>query len=269
MNILIACARNIARNEIYALVKALQKKHRITISSMSKDSPLRGLAFSFSMSPTRVNKMLYKRASGEPIQAYEFYSTPADSISIMLGEIMKHQKPDLVICGISNGTNMGPDTYSSSVIGMAMEATFFGVPAIALATTYKEGGHSAEELAPLATFIENNIEKFAALKLPPQTFLSVNVPMVEKHSDFKGVHFTRMGRKNMRLEYAGGVDPLGRDYYWSKIARREHENDGEQDDGVWYKRGFISIAPLCYDATCHESIEDFTEIAERLKGGKK
>ena len=222
---------------------------------MSKDSPLRGLAFTFSTSPARVNKLLYKRSEGEPITAYEFYSTPADAISIMLGEIMKNNPPDLVVCGISNGTNLGPDVYSASNIGMAMEATFFGVPAIALATDYKNGGLGVADLEPFARFIENNIEKLADVELPPRTFLSINAPLVPHYTNFAGVKFARMGRQTSRLEYVGGTDPLGKTYYWSKIDHDRESTTEELCDKEWFDRGFITITPINYDATDFETIE--------------
>lgn len=289
MNILIASVGNARTNEIKVLAAALNKKHNVTIACMAKDSGYRGQAFSFNDEPVRVSPLLYKEivknanwisdnpakaysaslsTSGkksktdafDSIAAFEFFSNPADAVSIMLGEIMLHNPPDVVICGINNGVHMGQDIYTSSNIGMAMEATFFGIPAIAVGMEWKVGGHSEPELEHAVKFIEKNIEKLADLKLAPQTFLSVSIPKVENYKEFKGVKITKMSNFPIARTYVEKTDARGQKYYW--VNRFDIQDDE-------YKDKFICITPLSFDSTDYKTIHAWQTgaIAQMKEGG--
>jgi 5'-nucleotidase len=283
-------------NEIKVLAEALNKNHRVTIACLSIDGSYRGLAFSYSHKPVRVNTLLYKDVVRnteltkqsdletlahldapksdrfDDIDAYEFYGYPADAVSIMLTNILAHRKPDLVICGIHNGIHIGQDVFCSSNIAMAMEASFFGVPAIAVGTTFTPGGHSRKDLVHIASFIEKNVETFAKMKLPEHTFLDVLVPIVENYSDFKGVKITELGWMKHFESYIEKTDSAGEKYYWADRFERVGES-GENAAWTWFKKGFISVTPVNYDATCHESLSKWNQnIEKELKavgGGKK
>jgi len=272
MNILIATANNKSRNGAASLARALSKNHKVTICSMSSDHEYRGQAFSYVNKPIRVNKITSPKkpltkgdndCGMENIAIFEFYSNPANAMSIMLGEIMRNRLPDIVICGVSNGTNMGPDVYSSSYVGMAMEAGYFGRKAIVISTEFEMGDLSDTSLKPVMQFTENNIEKFAKAELPPHTFLNINIPKVDSYKKYKGVKFTEMGIMNSRLVFDEGVDPKGEKYYWSKVAKRENIGD-ELDDKTWYDKGYISVTPISYDATDFEAIEGWDTLVKGI-----
>ncbi len=56
--------------------------------------------------------------------------TPADSARIALTRIAPDAK--LLLAGINEGGNLGHDTYCSGTVAAAREATYIGVPAVAL-----------------------------------------------------------------------------------------------------------------------------------------
>lgn len=248
MNILIANVGNIRRGEVWALARALDKNHRVTVAVMSQDSSYRAQAFQFANAPTRVDNHLI----GD-IPVYEFFSNPADAVSIMLGEIMIAKPPDLVICGIGNGTNLAQDIYVSSHVGMAMEAAFLGYKAVVVATEKKSGGHTDAELEPVIRFIEKNVEAFAKLKLPRQTFLNINVPQVNRYEELSGIRYTSMGKTTLRSTFDKRTDPKGETYYYLRHEPQENVKHGENDDKTWYDRGYVSITPINYDATAEGS----------------
>ena len=299
MNILIANVGNIRVNEIKCLAEVLNKKHNVTIAAMAVGSSTMGQAFSGGSNPVRVSPLLYKEVvkntfwvavkdvkelsmnksklgAFDNIAAYEFYTNPADAISIMLGELMLTKRPDLVICGINNGVHFGQDIYSSSNIGMAMEAGFFRIPAIAIGVERQVGGHSEEQLAPAVKFIEKNIAAIAKLKLSTHTFLNINIPLVEKCADFKGVKVTRMGKLSQLSEYEEKTDVRGNKYYWAKNTVRENTDKDDESARAWYDKRYITITPISYDATDYKSVEDWNNgIIKKLKqeseteGGQK
>jgi len=277
MNILIANVGNIRRQEIAALASALNKNHNVTISCMASDSSFRGQSFSFSANPVRVESMSYKEIlksktkEYDDIAVYEFYSTPADAVNILLGEVLKTRLPDIVICGIGNGLNMGTDIYSSSNVGMAFETLYFGIPVIVLSTEYRLGGHTIESVAPIVKFIEKNVERFANLKLPPHTFLNINFPHVSAYSEYRGVKNTYMGKNTLELKFEESVNTTkGIISYWSRVVNpRVNLMEGEVVEKTFIDQQYITITPISYDSTDYESIGKWGKIVEEIQGGAK
>jgi 5'-nucleotidase len=267
MKILIANVGNIRRNEIKTLAASLNKNHTVTIVSMAVESSYKGQAFSYSGSPVRANPVLYTEVlkntsvsdtkDFEGINAYEFYATPADAVSIALGEILAHDRPDFVIAGIGNGTHMGQDIFCSSNIGMAMEAAYFGVPSISIAIPMKVGGHTEDECKPAVKFIERNLEKLAALELPKHSFININIPAVAKYEDLKGVKVTHLGWiEHLINEFDEHTDHKGEKYYWAKNLSRETQGK-EGTDIHAFNDGFVSVTPVNYDLTDYRELEKY------------
>ena len=57
--------------------------------------------------------------------------TPADCVNLAIVKLLP-RRPALVVSGINRGGNLGDDVFYSGTVGAAREATFFGVPAIAV-----------------------------------------------------------------------------------------------------------------------------------------
>ena len=57
--------------------------------------------------------------------------TPADCVNLAIVKLLP-RRPTVVVSGINRGGNLGDDVFYSGTVGAAREATFFGVPAIAV-----------------------------------------------------------------------------------------------------------------------------------------
>jgi 5'-nucleotidase len=80
--------------------------------------------------------------------------TPADCVVAAMTWLFKDgPKPDLVLAGINDGRNVGEDVAYSGTLGIAREATFWGVPAIGLSRN-KNPEVSPEDGPWLAGLIE-------------------------------------------------------------------------------------------------------------------
>lgn len=66
----------------------------------------------------------------EGVHAYACSGTPADCVRVGIKVIGK--KPDLVLSGINNGYNISGDIQYSATVGAALEAAFWGIPAISV-----------------------------------------------------------------------------------------------------------------------------------------
>jgi 5'-nucleotidase len=272
VNILITNVANLESNELRVLAAALMKKHKVTVASLSTAKHQNGCAFSFGSSPVKFKKIGNYGIGTEKIDAYKFYGTPADMVSIMLNEVMSHSKPDLVICGINNGLTLGTDTFCSSNIGMVMQAVFSCVPAIAVAVPIKLGGHSREELIPPAQFIARNIDAFCRIGLIPNTFLNISCPVVEKYDDYRGYGVGSMDKLTEMTTYIEGTDPNGEKYYWTEFVPRSSA-DGKKTEittGLsFFAKNYIIVTPLSVDATDRKAIEKIKSKMKPKKPPKK
>jgi len=258
MNILIANVRNLESAELKVLAGELAKKHSVTVCSLEGSSRQKGNAFSYSGFPTKFKQISNYTINGMRIPAYKFQGTPADMVSIMLGNIMRHRKPQLVICGISNGISLGTDVFCSSNIGMAMQAAFSNIPCIAVGVPMQMGGHKEADLLPAAQFIAKNVDKFAKAKLPTDTFLDITIPLVKKYEDFQGVGISSMDNLTKMTRYVEKEDCKGNKYYWAQLVERKTADNAAEAPTAgmaYFKKNYIIMAPLTYNCTDMTSLE--------------
>lgn len=100
---------------------------------------------------------------------------PADCVVAALAWLFKDErKPDLVLAGINDGRNVAEDIVYSGTLGIAREATLWGVPAIGFSQVKNPEITDAGE-AWLSAFIGGLWEKRGEWGLPGH-WLSVNLP---------------------------------------------------------------------------------------------
>ncbi|MCQ2381923.1 MAG: hypothetical protein MJ054_01320 [Clostridia bacterium] len=262
MNILIANVRNLETPELKVLASELAKKHTVTVCSLEGPSRRKGNAFSYSGFPIKFKQVSNYMINDKRIPAYKFQGTPADMISVMLGNIIRHRKPQPLIREISNGISLGTDVFCSSNIGMAMQAAFSNVPCIAVGVPMQIGGHSVEELVPAAQFISKNVEKFAKAKLPNDTFLNITIPIVKKYDDYQGVGISSMDNLTKMTQYIEKEDCKGNKYYWAQMVERDSAENAVLSPTAgmaYFKKNYIIMAPLTYNCT------DMTNLVEMQK----
>jgi 5'-nucleotidase len=167
--------------------------------------------------------------------------TPADCVNLAIVKLLP-RRPDLVVSGINRGANLGDDIFYSGTVGGAREATFFGVPAIAISLAARaevDFGPSAEFAARLAGHVLDR-------GLPERTLLNVNVPPGRP----AGVAVTVQGRREHEGTILEGLDPRRRTYYWIEEGRDRWVSD-EMSDIFAIRKGLVSITPLQTDTTHH------------------
>jgi len=101
--------------------------------------------------------------------------TPADCVVAAMAWLFADgAKPDLVIGGVNDGRNVAEDLAYSGTLGIAREATFWGVPAIALSRV-KKPNIRAGDVDWLAGLLGSLWQRRAAWALEAH-WLSVNLP---------------------------------------------------------------------------------------------
>ena len=74
---------------------------------------------------------------------------PADCVVAAMALLFRDRPPDLVLAGINDKPNVGEDAAYSGTLAIAREATFWGVPAVALS-----GGEEAVDALVLPRLLE-------------------------------------------------------------------------------------------------------------------
>ena len=137
MHILIANDDGYLAPGIAALVKDCQGLGRIDVIAPEQN------ASGTSNALTLTRPLSVFEARGEHVQGFRVVNgTPSDCVHVALTWLLE-RRPDLVLCGINNGANMGDDTLYSGTVAAAMEGFLFGIPAIAFSQTRHGDGHSA------------------------------------------------------------------------------------------------------------------------------
>ena len=182
---------------------------------------------------------------------YQIDGTPTDCVMLAVQGLMP-EPPDFVLSGINHGSNMGEDVLYSGTVSAAMEATVFGIPAVALSYT---GRGDVEHLEAYGPLLERLLARILAQDgFPRETLLNVNLPPIPA-DQVKGVKVTRLGRRVFSDSFTRGTDPSGRPYFWIGGGRVEWA-PAEGTDNHAVENGYVSVTPLHLDLTNHALIAD-------------
>ena len=242
MNILIANDDGYLAPGLEALVRACQGLGHIDVIAPEQN------ASGTSNSLTLHRPLSVFQARGGHVDGYHVVNgTPADCVHVALTGLLQ-RKPDLVLSGINNGSNMGDDTLYSGTVAAAMEGYLFGVPAIAFSQAHKGWMHLDEA----ATTARAVIESVLAARAGQGAFLlNVNIPNRADALLLPRV-VTRLGRRHASEPVVRQTSPRGETIYLIGPAGDAREA-GQGTDFYAVANNQVSITPLQVDLTDHAS----------------
>ncbi|MBL1210909.1 5'/3'-nucleotidase SurE [Geminocystis sp. GBBB08] len=185
------------------------------------------------------------------VTAWSCSGTPSDCVKLGLSAVLK-EKPDFVLSGINQGSNLGTDILYSGTVSAAMEGTIDGITSIA----FSLASFTKKEFQPAANYAIKLIEQLIKNPLPEPTLLNINIPPVAE-ADIAGVKITRQGIRRYIENFQKRFDPRGKCYYWLAGELVEEINQPEHiylppdlpTDVQANKENFITITPLQYNLT--------------------
>lgn len=189
---------------------------------------------------------------------FSINGTPTDCVIIGVIKLLP-KRPDIIVSGINNGSNLGDDVTYSGTVAAAIEGTLLGIPSIAISLV-REGineGYRKKSagLSNAADFAKRLVRVVLKKGLPADTLLNVNVPSTE---EIKGVRFTTQGRKTYDNSIQELSDPRGRRYYWIGGGIPSWKI-GEDTDFEAIKNGYISVTPVHLDMTNHKALRSIKD----------
>ena len=142
--------------------------------------------------------------------------TPVDCIHLAITGLLDYE-PDVVICGINAGANMGDDVLYSGTVAAAMEGRFLGCPAIALSLAMEHPENFDRAMSAVMPLLHRLLET------PHEPWLlNVNIPEVSAEVA-TGFAVTRLGRRHCADPSERIRDPKGRWCYWIGPAGAEQD----------------------------------------------
>lgn len=181
-------------------------------------------------------------------KAYAVKGTPADACLLALLRILKNP-PGLVVSGINLGLNLGiEDLFTSGTLGVALEAVFHKIPAIAISLgidkhVYCEGNLqkniSLESLEFCAQLVKSVAEFILYNGMPRDVdLISINVP---DNLDHRTIEFTNLSHNSCTdifVEKTGG-------YQTRRLTIKDYPRDAAGTDiHAVRENSHISITPI-------------------------
>jgi len=212
---------------------------------VAPDSPQSGMGHAITVNSTLHLERVSK--DGELIE-FSCSGTPADCVKLGIREVLE-RRPDICVSGINHGSNASINVIYSGTMSAALEAGIEGIPAIGFSLCdYNWNADFEVCKAPVKAITEQVLKN----GLNDGVVLNVNIPKVDK-ADLKGIKVCRQARANWEEEFDKRKTPFGKDYYW--LAGKFVNLDKGEDTDQWaLDNGFVSVVPVQFDMTAHESI---------------
>ncbi len=233
---------------IAALVHAMRPLGRVIV--VAPDSPQSGMGHAITIAkPLRLDKVDVFKG----IESYQSSGTPADCVKLVVAKVLGH-KPDIVVSGINHGSNSSINVIYSGTMSAAMEAAIEGIPAAGFSLSnfsheadMTAAGHIAQVVA----------RKLLKEKMPPGVLLNVNIPYLPKEK-LKGIRICRQAGAKWAEVFDERIDPHGRKYYWL-VGTWVNPDTGEDTDEWALANGYVSVVPVQFDFTAHNSLTTINE----------
>ncbi|MBP6301868.1 MAG: 5'/3'-nucleotidase SurE [Bacteroidia bacterium] len=230
---------------IRALVEAVQPLGDVVI--VAPDSPQSGMGHAVTISkPLRLDQ-IRTDIYGE-LQAWQCSGTPADCVKLAVSKVL-HRKPDLLVSGINHGSNSSINVIYSGTMSAAVEGAIESIPSVGFSLL----DYSYDADFSYAKKVANTVAKNILTNgLPKGTLLNVNIPKL-KEAESKGIKVCRQALAKWEEEFDERKDPNGRTYYWL-TGKFVNYDKGEDTDEWALQNGYVSLVPVHFDLTAHESI---------------
>jgi len=151
---------------------------------------------------------------------------PEICISKENGELNMEKAPDLVLSGINAGANLGTDIVYSGTAAAARQASFFGIPSIALSLVENEKDWQWKSVI---SYVVTEISTFMSY-WKDGTFININFPNIEKKPAALVPVFPSMRYYNDRIVTFAA--PEGGIYCFAKPGKGQsiHQDGSDWDE---------------------------------------
>lgn len=221
---------------ILALHNVLKEKHDVTVMAPLQERSTTGHTLTLDH-PLRVVEIAPN--------IYGCSGYPADCALMGIGHLMKERRPDVVISGINRGANLGQDVYYSGTVAAAREATFRGIPSIAvsLVVDFLKSPSPIDYYEDAGLVVSDLLDRGIVSTIPAQHLVNINIPDLPRNLMRKAVD-TNLGFRHYSETIEKREDFRGRDYFWIGGLYQGFETSAAGSDCACIDSGHISLSLL-------------------------
>lgn len=246
MRILVCNDDGIQAKGIIAIAKAMANiGHDVTV--IAPDNECSGWSHKLSL----IEPIAVKQIDAiEGCKCYKIHGTPADCAKFGVGVIM-NERPDLLISGINNGSNVGTDLIYSGTVNAAIEGALNGIKSIALSM---RGGNNNYEYA--CEFFIKNFDTILSMMYDYHTAININFPS-DTASGNLGYVITKVGERRFHDDYTvmpSCVEGFDKSYLLTGTPIKPIEHTAECDVTAW-EHGLIVISPIKVDFNDYDRLD--------------
>jgi 5'-nucleotidase len=225
---------------IAALAQAMAAFGQVTVVAPEADR-------SGASNSLTLDRPLYVRQSANGF----FYvnGTPTDCVHVAVTGFLEH-RPDLVVSGINNSSNLAEDTLYSGTVAAAMEGYLLGIPSVA----FSLASRGFEHLDTAVDVARRVVAHLMAQPLARARLLNVNIPALP-YGEIKGFELTRLGRRHVAQPVEIAFSPRGEKVYWVGPPGGQREA-GPGTDFNALNQGRVSVTPLRVDLGDPEGLDE-------------
>ncbi len=167
-------------------------------------------------------------------QEYAITGTPADCVRLAIAQL--NLKIDWVISGVNAGGNLGIDIYMSGTVAAVREATFHGIPGIAISHWIKPP--QTIDWEQTTQWTAHILSRLLTLPLQPGCFWNVNLPHLPSGSPPPEIVFCPLSTEPLPISYR--VE--GENYFYTGVYEERKRKPGTDVDICF--AGKIAISQL-------------------------
>jgi len=235
---------------ILAMAQALRKAN-FDVTILGPDTNWSASGHKKTMNkPLRINKVQLADGSW----AFATDGAPSDCVALgLMGAL--DMEFDFIVSGINNNANIGSDVSYSGTVAAVLEAGIMGKPGFAVSVDAPEYNDGNLDYLSTASKAMEIIIKLLEMPMEDQDMnvWNINLPYFPDGS-YKGVQFTRLGKRYYHDFLLRREDPFGRPYFWIGGEQPTGLMEDHTDYGA-LKTGFVSVTPLHIDSTNYAVLE--------------
>lgn len=253
MKVLVTNDDGINAPGISALVRSLARRFEVRVAAPEAEQSAVGHAITLA-DPIKIRPLDDSHPLARFGPAWAVRGTPADCVKLAYWELLKGERPDIVVSGINRGANTGLNILYSGTVSAATEGAFLGLTGVAFSLASFEPGADYEPGAELAAQLTGLILDRNPL---PGRVINVNFPVREKLSLADCV-IARQGMALYKESFVERRDPRGNLYYWQAGEELRQPNGragGIPTDQEALAAGKVPLTPLRFDLTMDRALD--------------
>ena len=242
--ILVSNDDGISAPGIRALIDVVREIGDVVV--VAPDGPQSGMGHAITLNSTLRCDQIH--IDDGPQTEYACSGTPVDCVKLAVSTIMD-RKPDLCVSGINHGSNSSINVIYSGTMSAAVEGALEGIPSVGFSLL--DYSHDADFSASKEV-VKSIVEKVLEEGLPKGSCLNVNIPKLP-YTDIKGYKICRQADAKWLEDFDERKDPMGRTYYWLTGSFQNFDKGNDTDEWA-LANGYVSVVPVKFDITAHETI---------------